>query len=289
MKILKGLPFVALMLLAACNKAMTPADTAAAKPAEKPVATVNGQPISNDMFEFYVKNTTGKPASEMTAEQRGQALDNLVRGEVIAQEAVKQGLDKTGDAPAQLALSRLEILQQAGALHYLDDKKPTEAEEKAEYDTQVAAMTKTQYRARHILVKTQEEAQKIIDQLKKGAKFEDLAKKNSMDSSKDQGGDLGFFAPQSMVPPFAAAVEALKKGEYTQTPVQTPYGWHVILLVDTRETPVPPFEQVKDRVGQLVEQKKFRAYQDELLKSAKVEKYLDGGASSSSSGGSGKP
>jgi peptidyl-prolyl cis-trans isomerase C len=208
-----------------------------------------------------------------------------VRGEVIAQEAVKQGLDKTGDAPSQLALSRLEILQQAGALHYLDDKKPTEAEEKAEYDTQVAAMTKTQYHARHILVKTQEEAQKIIEQLKKGAKFEDLAKKNSMDSSKDQGGDLGFFSPQSMVPPFAAAVEALKKGEYTQTPVQTPYGWHVIQLVETRETPVPPFDQVKDRVGQLVEQRKFRAYQDELLKSAKVEKYLDGGMSSSSSGG----
>jgi len=282
MKIVNGLPFAALLLLTACNKATTPADTASAKPADKPVATVNGELIGHDMFEFYVKNTVGKPSAELTPEQRSQALDNLVRGEVIAQEAVKQGLDKTGDAPSELSLSRLQILQQAGALHYLDDKKPTEAEEKAEYDAQVALMPKTEYHARHILVKTQEEAQKIIDQLKKGAKFEDLAKKYSTDSSKDQGGDLGFFSPQTMVKEFSAAVEGLKKGEYTQTPVQTQFGWHIIKLEETREKPVPPFEQVKDRVAQILEQKKFRDYEDGLIKQAKIEKYLDGDMGSSS-------
>lgn len=284
MKILKGLPFAALLLLTACNKATTPADTASAKPADKPVATVNGEPIGHDMFEFYVKNTVGKPSAELTPDQRSQALDNLVRGEVIAQQAVKDGLDKTGDAPSELALSRLQILQQAGALHYLDDKKPTEAEEKAEYDAQVSQLPKTEYHARHILVKTQDEAQKIIDQLKKGAKFEDLAKKYSVDSSKDQGGDLGFFSPRSMVPQFSAAVEGLKKGEYTQTPVQTQFGWHVIQLVDTRDSPVPPFDQVKDKVAQFVQQKKFRAYEDDLIKQAKVQKYLDEGVGSSSGG-----
>ncbi len=133
-------------------------------------------------------------------------------------------------------------------------------------------MPKTQYHARHILVNSQEDAQKIIDQLKKGAKFEDLAKKDSIDSSKDQGGDLGWFSPSNMVKPFADAVAALKKGEYTQTPVQTQYGWHVIQLIDTRETPVPPLDSVKDRVDQLVQNKKFKAYQDELMKNAKVEK-----------------
>jgi peptidyl-prolyl cis-trans isomerase C len=289
MKIIIGLPFAALLLLTACNKATTPAETASAKPADKPVAVVNGTPIGHDMFEFYVKNTVGKPSAELTAEQRTQALDNLVRGEVIAQEAVKQGLDKAGDAPSELALSRLQILQQAGAIHYLDDKKPTEAEEKAEYDAQVAQIPKMEYRARHILVKTSEEAQKMIDQLKKGAKFEDLAKKYSTDSSKDQGGDLGFFSPQSMVPPFAAAVEGLKKGEYTQTPVQTQFGWHVIKLEDTREKPVPPFDQVKDRVAQIVAQKKFRAYEDDLIKTATVEKYLDAGMGSSSGAASANP
>jgi peptidyl-prolyl cis-trans isomerase C len=136
-------------------------------------------------------------------------------------------------------------------------------------------MPKTQYHARHILVTSQDAAQKIIDELKKGAKFEDLAKKDSIDSSKDQGGDLGWFTPTNMVKPFADAVQSLKKGEITQSPVQSQYGWHVIQLVDTRDTPVPPLDQVKDRVAQLVETKKFRAYQDELLKTAKVEKNLD--------------
>jgi peptidyl-prolyl cis-trans isomerase C len=289
MKILNGLPFAALLLLTACNQATTPADTASAKPVDKPVATVNGEVIGHNMYEFYVKNTVGKPSSELTAEQRGQALDNLVRGEVIAQEAVKQGLDKSGDASSELALSRLQILQQAGALHYLDDKKPSEAEEKAEYDSQVAQMPKTEYHARHILVKTPEEAQKIIDQLKKGAKFEELAKKFSTDSSKDQGGDLGSFSPQTMVPQFSAAVEGLKKGEYTQTPVQTQFGYHVIQLIETREKPVPPFDQVKDRVAQILQQKKFRDYEDDLIKQAKIEKYLDGGSGSSSGAGAASP
>jgi peptidyl-prolyl cis-trans isomerase C len=201
-------------------------------------------------------------------------LDNLIRGEVIAQQALKDGLDKTGDTASLLALSRLQILEQAGAEQYLKDKKPTDTERQAEYDSQVAAMPKTQYHARHILVATQDAAQKVIDQLKKGAKFEDLAKKESTDSSKEQGGDLGWFSPANMVKPFADAVAALKKGEYTQTPVQSQYGWHVIQLLDTRETPVPPLDQVKDRVDQLVQNKKFKAYQDELLKTAKVDKSL---------------
>jgi peptidyl-prolyl cis-trans isomerase C len=271
MKILKTLPLAALVLLTACNKASPPADTSI-KPAEKPVATINGTPISREMFEYYVKNTAGKPIGELTVEQRSQLLDNLVRGEVIAQESIKEGLDKTGDTASLLALSRLQILQQAGATHYLEGKKPSDAELKAEYDSQVAGMPKTQYHARHILVTTQDAAQKIIDQLKKGAKFEDLAKKDSIDSSKEQGGDLNWFSPANMVPPFAAAVVALKKGEITQVPVQSQYGWHVIQVLDTRETPVPQFEQVKDRVSQIVEQKKFRTYEDDLLKTAKIDK-----------------
>jgi peptidyl-prolyl cis-trans isomerase C len=275
MQISKGLPLAALVILTACNKAAPPADTAAAKPGDKAVATVNGTPISRDMFEFYAKSTSGKPANELTAEQRSQLLDNLVRGEVIAQESLKEGLEKTGDTASLLALSRLQILQQAGATHYLDDKKPTDTDLKAEYDAQVAQMPRQQFHARHILVSSQDAAQKIIDQLKKGAKFDELAKKESTDSSKDQGGDLGWFSPASMVPQFAAAVSALKKNEYTQTPIQTQYGWHVIQLLDTRDTPVPPFDQVKDRVAQIVEQRKFRAYEDDLMKTAKIDKTDD--------------
>lgn len=273
MKIFHAAPLAILLMLGACAKQSPTADTQP-KPAEKPVATVNDAPISPSLFEYYVKNTAGKPLTDLSAEQRGQLLDNLVRGEIVAQQALKDGLDKNGDTASLLALSRLQILEQAGAEHYLKDKKPTDAEVQTEYDAQIAAMPKTQYHARHILVATQAAGQQVIDELKKGAKFEDLAKKESIDSSKDQGGDLGWFSPANMVKPFADAVALLKKGETTQVPIQSQYGWHVIQLIDTRETPVPPLAQVKDRVDQLVQNKKFRAYQDDLLKTAKVDKNL---------------
>jgi peptidyl-prolyl cis-trans isomerase C len=264
---------VFLLALGGCQKLHAPA-AAAPKLAEKPVATVNGVPISRAMFDYYAKNTAGKAAAELTAEQRGQLLDNLIRGEVVAQQAEKEGLDKSGDTASLLALSHLQILEQADAEQYLKQRKPTDAERQAMYDSQVAAMPKTQYHARHILLSSQDAAQKVVEELKKGAKFEDVAKKESIDSSKQQGGDLGWFSPTTMVKPFSDALATLKKGEFTQTPVQTQYGWHVIQLIDTRETPVPPLDAVKDRVDQLVENKKFKDYQDELLKNAKVEKSL---------------
>jgi len=273
MKIIRLFPLLMLLGVAGCGK-LGSSPESAKTPAEKPVATVNGQSISRAMFEYYAKNTAGKPASELSAEQRNQLLDNLVRGEVVAQQAQKEGLDKTGDTASLLELSHLQILEQAEAEQYLKDKKPTDAERQSEYDAQIAAMPKTQYHARHILLTTQDAAQKVIDQLKKGAKFEELAKKESIDSSKEQGGDLGWFSPSNMVKPFADAVATLKKGEYTPSPVQTQYGWHVIELIDTRETPVPPLDSVKERVDQLVQNKKFKAYQDDLMKTAKVEKNL---------------
>jgi len=273
MKLTHKLSLLTLLMLAGCAKTASTGDTAKA-PAEKPVATVNGVPISRAMFDYYVKNTAGKATGELSADQRSQLLDNLIRGEVVAQQAQKDGLDKAGDTASLLELSHLQILEQADAEQYLKDKKATDAERQAEYDTQVSAMPKTQYHARHILVTSQEAAQKVIEQLKKGGKFDELAKKESIDSSKDQGGDLGWFSPSNMVKPFADAVAALKKGEYTQAPVQSQYGWHVIQLIDTRETPVPPLDSVKDRVDQLVQNKKFKAYQDELMKNAKVEKNL---------------
>jgi peptidyl-prolyl cis-trans isomerase C len=274
MKVLKILPMItAALVLAACNKASTPpAASAPAGPASPTVVTINGVPVTQALLDYYAKNTAGKATGELTPEQRDQVLDSLERGIVVQQQAEKDGLDKSGDTALLLQLSRMQILEQADAEGYLKSQKPTDAELKAEYDSQVAAMPKTQYHARHILVSTQDAAQKIIDQLKKGAKFEDLAKKESIDSSKNQGGDLGWFAPSNMVKPFADAVAGLKKNEITPMPVQTQYGWHVIQLLDTRETPVPPYDQVKDRVSQIVASKKFKAYSDQLLKAATVQK-----------------
>ena len=239
-----------------------------------PVATVNGAVIGRDFFEFYIKGITGKPSSELSADQRRQALDNLIRAQLVAQEASREGIDKNADTAALLELSRLNVLQQAVSDRYLKDKKPTEPELRAEYENQVAALPKLEYHARHILLATEPFAQKIVERLAKGEKFEDLAKRESMDSSKDNGGDLGWFTPDRMVKPFADAVVGLKPGEFTHKPVQTQYGWHVIQLVETRDLAAPSFDQVRQRLEQLVQAKKFKAYTDELMRNAKIDKKL---------------
>ena len=259
--------------LAACQQKGT--DSAATKaPAETqpPVATVNGEPIGHDFFEFYVKGVAGKPSSELTPEQRSQALDNLIRARLVAQQAEKDGLTKQQDTASLVELSRLNVLEQAVSEKYLKDRKPTEQELRAEYETQVAALPRQEYHARHILVATAQFAEKLIAQLDKGAKFEDLARRESMDGSKQNGGDLGWFTPDRMVKPFAEALLALKPGQFTHTPVKTQYGWHVIKLEDTREVAAPPYDQVRQRLEQMVQSKKFKAYTDGLLKTAKVEK-----------------
>lgn len=240
-----------------------------------PVATVDGRPIGRDLYEFYVKGVAGKGSSELSAEQRDQALDNLVRAQMIAEQAEKDGLTKDTNTAALLELSRLNVLQQALSEKYLKDKKATEQELRAEYETQVSALSRQEYHARHILVATSGFADKLVKELEKGVKFEDVAKRESMDSSKDSGGDLGWFTPDRMVKPFADAVMALKAGEFTHTPIQTQYGWHIIKLEDTRDLQPPPFDSVKQRLEQVVQTKKFKTYVDGLMKTAKVEKKLE--------------
>jgi len=268
------LPVVVLLgALSACqpkNTATTVADNS------PPVATVNGAPITHDFYEFYIKGITGgKNSADLTATQRAAALDNLIRADLVGDEAVKEGLDKSGDTAYYLELSRLNVLEQATQDKYLKDRKPTEQELRAEYESQLASMPKTEYHARHILVATEPFAQKIIERLDKGEKFDALAKSESMDSSKNNGGDLGWFTPNRMVPEFSGALIALKPGEYTHKPVQTQYGWHVIQLLETREVQPPTYDQVRQRLEQVVQAKKFRQYTDELMRNAKIERFLD--------------
>jgi peptidyl-prolyl cis-trans isomerase C len=267
MKIVKIVALSCIATLAACGGG---GGGKASAPESKPVAVVNGKSVSRDTFEYVVK-----VSSELTVKERDQVLDEIVRSEVVAQDAEKQGLDKQGDTAAALAMARLQMLQSAAGAAYLKDKKSTDAEMKAEYDTQVAALPKLQYKAHHILVKTEAEAQAVLARLKKGEKFEAIAKEVSLDTSKTNGGDLGdFFNPNSMVAPFAAALQTLKKGETTSAPVRTNFGFHVIRLDDTRATSAPPYDAVKAQLDQLVQQKKFKAYSDELVKKAKIEKTL---------------
>ncbi|MGH8316814.1 MAG: peptidylprolyl isomerase [Steroidobacteraceae bacterium] len=281
----------ALVAMAACQKLPFGSSSQSSSPAaaSPTVATVDGTPISRSFYEFYIKGVTGKTSSDLSPQQRTQALDNLVRAQLIAHEAVSEGLDKQPDTAHLIEIQRLNILGQALSQKYLANKQPTDDELQAEYTAEVARLPKTEYHARHILVATEPFADKIIQRLKAGEKFSDLAKAESMDSSKTNGGDLGWFTLDHMVKPFADAVANLKVGEYTQQPVQTQYGWHVIQLLGTRPVTPPPFDKVKQRLVQVVQAKKFQAYTQDLLSKAKVETFLDAKTDTETSGTSGAP
>ncbi len=259
------------ILLAACGKGQQAAAPAVAdKPAgAPPVALVDGVPISRDAYQDYLKGLLrGKPESDVTAEDKDKVLDQMINMQLIAAQAEKDGLEKDPDVATRLALLRTQILADAAAQKYVKSHEPSDQELHAAYDT---ATDKTEYRASHILVPTKEKADQVIKRLKGGAKFEDVAKAESTDNSKANGGDLGWFTTARMVKPFGDAVKGLKVGETTTEPVQTQYGWHVIKLVDTRDA---PFEQFKGQLSNGIMQKKFQDYIESLKKTAKIEKKL---------------
>ena len=282
MKVMRLLAVGVLLALAACTKPTAtdkPADVPAV-PATPPLVTVNGKPISNELFEDYVKALTqGKGSTDLSPEDRTQIKENLVRMEVIAQQAEKDGLTRDPDIAARLELARINLLQQAAAQKYLKDRTPSETELRAEFESQLASTPLVEYHARHILVSGEDVAIKVIEQLKSGADFATLAKRLSSDkASAVKGGDLDWFPPNAMVKPFSDAVALLKNGEFTKTPVRTDFGWHVIQLIGTRDRAPPAFEGVQDQLKQIVLTKKFRAYSDDLLKAAKVDPPLAGQA-----------
>lgn len=267
---------IAALALGACQKiqqAAAPAGTTPPQGAPAPAAIVNGEPIPRSVFDLAARDAAQRVhAQELNSDQKNEILDQLVRAQLAAGEAVKNGLDKDAEVSAQLALLRIEVLASAEQKKFIKEIEPTDAELHTEYDADVAQMDKTEYKARHILVQNKEQAEQVIKRLKAGAKFEDLAKAQSIDPSKNNGGELGWFTAARMVKPFSDAVKGLKKGEYTQEPVQTQFGWHVIQLEDTREVTPPPFDQVKARLADNIRLRKWKEHIDGLQKDAKIEK-----------------
>jgi peptidyl-prolyl cis-trans isomerase C len=267
---------VAVAALAACTRPAEDAGKPAAdaKPAEaaaKAVATVNGKELSAAMFDAFSKAVMGGAAEAPTDEQRGQMVDQLINMTLAAQAAEKDGLAKDPAVQARLELLRTQILAEAASEKYIKSHPVSDSEMRAEYDAQVANMPK-EYKARHILVDKKESADAIIAKLEAGGDFAKLAAAESKDSSAKNGGDLGWFSPQSMVKPFADAVAALQKGAYTKQPVQSEFGWHVILLEDVRTPEVPEFDQVKPQVEMFTQRKKLQTYLEELRKNATIQK-----------------
>jgi peptidyl-prolyl cis-trans isomerase C len=206
-----------------------------------------------------------------TDEQKGQMVDQLITMTLAAQAAEKDGLQKDPKVAARLELLRTQILAEAASEKYVKANPVSEADLKAEYDTQIAAMPK-EYKARHILVEKKETAESVIRDLQAGGDFAKLAAAESKDSSAKAGGDLGWFSPQTMVKPFADAVMALEKGKYTLVPVESEFGFHVIQLDDVRSAEAPAFDEVKPQVEMFVQRKKLQEYLDGLRAAAKIQK-----------------
>jgi peptidyl-prolyl cis-trans isomerase C len=234
------------------------------------IATVNGVAIPKTRVDAIVEAQEAQGQKD-TPELRNAIRDRLITLEAIAQEANRKGLGKSAEAAAQLELARANILAQAFRNDYIKHHPVSDDALKAEYEKIKAQMGDKEYKARHILVETESEAKSIIEKLKKGEKFEDLAKLSKDPGSKDHGGDLDWNLPSGFVKPFSDAMVKLEKGKFTQTPVQSQFGWHVIQLEDVRPAKFPDFDQVKPKLVQRMQEASFEKAVAEIRAKAKVE------------------
>jgi peptidyl-prolyl cis-trans isomerase C len=235
------------------------------------VAIVNGKAVPKTRLDALATQIerAGRP---VTPEMQGQLRDEVIAREIFMQEADKQGLAQTDDYRNQMELARQSILIRELFSQYQKNNPVTDAEMKAEYDKFVAANSGKEYKARHILVEKEDQAKAILASLKKGGKFEDIAKKQSKDpGSGANGGDLDWAAPDNYVPEFSKALTKLNKGQTTDAPVKTQFGWHIIRLDDVRTPQLPAFDQVKPQLQQQMAQQKLGKYQEELRAKAKIE------------------
>lgn len=235
------------------------------------LAVVNGKPVPSSRVEV-LKQQVERSGRPVTPEVLAQIKEELVAREIFMQEARKRGLDATEDYKNQLELARQTILIRELFADFQKKNPVTDADIQAEYDKFVAANGGKEYRARHILVEKEDEAKALIADIKKGAKFEDLAKKASKDpGSGANGGDLDWAAAGSYVPEFSDAMVKLGKGQMTDTPVKSPFGYHIIRVDDVREAQLPKLEEVKPQIAQQLQQQKLSGFQESLRAKAKIQ------------------
>ena len=251
--------------------ALALAQGAAKGAAAEAVAKVNGVSVPKARFDFMMQQQMqrGVPDNEQT---RNQVRDELVNREIVAQEAQRAGLAKSAETQTQIELARQEILVGAYLRDYVKKNPVSDAEIQKEYDRARSQTGSKEYKARHILVETEDQAKGLIAELKKGAKFDELATKNSKDpGTKDRGGDLDWNVPGVFDKQFSDAMTKLDKGKYTETPVRTRFGYHVIQLDDVRDVKFPPLAEVKPRIQQQLVQHKIDEAVRGLRAKAKVE------------------
>ena len=234
------------------------------------VATVNGVAIPKTRVDAVVRAQEAQGQKD-SPELRAAIRDRLITLEIVAQEATRKGLAKSADTRSQIELANANILAQAYRVDYFKSHPVTDEALKAEFDKIKSQMSDKEYKARHILVEKEADAKEIIEKLKKGEKFEELAKTSKDPGSKDHGGDLDWNQPAGFVKPFSDAMVKLEKGKYTETPVQSQFGWHVIRLDDVRTAKFPDFNEVKPGLQQRMHEAMFEKVVTELRAKAKIE------------------
>ncbi|MDA1116451.1 MAG: peptidylprolyl isomerase [Proteobacteria bacterium] len=251
------------------------ADKPGAKPAAKsasgPVATVNGTAIPRSRLEFMLRQQVarGAPDNDQT---RGAVREDLINRELVAQEAARNGIAKRQDVLLQLEMARQEVLVGAYINEYMKKHAVTDADVQQEYDRARTQTGATEYHARHILLESAEEANRVLAELKKGGKFDELARKSSKDEgTRERGGDLDWNVPAAFDKAFSDAMVKLDKGQITSAPVQSRFGFHVIQLEDQRAVNFPPLAQVRPQIQQRLTRQKVEALVRELRAKAKVE------------------
>ncbi len=235
------------------------------------LAVVNGKPVPSSRVKALQQQieASGRP---VTPDVLDQIKQELISREIFMQEAKKRGLDASEDYKTQLELARQTILIRQLFADYQKKNPVTDADIKAEYDKFAAANGGKEYRARHILVEKEDEAKALIADIKKGGNFEDLAKKASKDpGSGANGGDLDWAAAASYVPEFSAAMVKLDKGQMTDAPVKTQFGYHIIRVDDVREAQLPKLDEVKPQIAQQLQQQKLASFQEGLRSKAKIQ------------------
>lgn len=235
------------------------------------VAVVNGKPIPTSRVEAVVKQVVAQGQQPDSPQLRELVKKDLISREVMMQEAEKQGYAKDATVKTQLESARQAIIINAMVGEFLKKNPVKDGDIKAEYDRFKAQAGDKEYHVRHILLGTEDEAKAVIVKLKAGSKFEDLAKTSKDTGSAANGGDLDWATPTSYPKEFSDAFVGLQNGQVTQSPVKTTNGFHVIKLDDTRAAKLPTMEEVKPQISEALQQKKLQAYQEEMVKKAKVQ------------------
>jgi len=250
------------VLLAAC---------AAAPAFAQNVAVVNGTPIPKARVDALVEQLVAQGQQD-SPQLQAAVREELVNREILMQEAIREGIPSRQDVKAQMAVAQQTVALHALIQDFLKNNPPTDAEIKARYDQLIKQQGGNEYHLHHILVDNEQQAKDLIAKIKAGASFEDLAKQYSKDpGSAKNGGDLDWANPNAYVPEFAKAAEALQKGQMTDTPVHTQFGWHIIRVDDIRPITPPPLEQVRDQIVQQLQQEKLQAFEEGLRAKAKIQ------------------